>query len=497
MDVYGGREKTMSVIKQKAVSGIKWSAISQIGKQGTQLITTVILARLLLPSDFGLLGMAMVVIGFINIFRDLGTSAAIIQQKELSSALLPSIFLVNVGFGLLATIVLLLVAPFGGIFYQEPRVVAVLQILSPSFFISGLGIVHQALLERSLSFNSLARLEIASMLIGAIAGITLALFGAGVWSLVIQSLTTVSLATALLWLSSPWRPTWAFDWKEVKMISGFSLNLTGFSVLNYFARNADYLLIGRYLGAQELGYYTLAYRILLFPIQNISAVIGRVLYPVLSTFQEKNERFASAYLKVVASIALVTFPLMMGVLVLAKPFVLTFFGEKWQPVILLIMILAPVGLIQSVGTTVGVIYQAKGRTDWMFRWGLGAGIFVVMVFVLGLRWGIVGVAVAYALASFILAYPSFFIPFRLIRLKFSQMIRFVAASFLNSSLMFVALVLLRAILPSSLPNPIVLALCVIVGFVVYGFASWLTNREQIKELWALTGLRRRKLHEPG
>src|SRR3990172_2460022 len=133
----------MTGLKQKAASGIKWSAVAQAGRQGTQLFTTIILARLLSPSDFGLVGMAMVVIGFINIFKDLGTAAAVIQRKELSEALLSCIFWVNAGFGALAMIILFLIAPFIGLFYREPRVVAVLHVLSMSFFISSLGILHQ------------------------------------------------------------------------------------------------------------------------------------------------------------------------------------------------------------------------------------------------------------------------------------------------------------------------------------------------------------------
>lgn len=487
----------MTAFKQKAVSGIKWSAISQVGRQGTQLITTVILARLLSPSDFGLVGMAMVVIGFINIFKDLGTAAAVIQRKELSEALLSSIFWVNAGFGALAMIVLFLIAPFGGLFYREPRVVAVLQVLSMSFFISGLGILHQALLERALSFNSLAKLETASVLVGAVVGIGLAFAGAGVWSLVFQSLTTAFVATILLWLSSSWRPRWVFDWEEIRAMSSFSLNLTGFNIFNYFTRNADYLLIGRYLGAQDLGYYTLAYRILLFPLQNITAVIGRVMYPVLSTMQDDNRRFASAYLKVIGTIALITFPLMMGIFALAKPFVLTLFGDRWQPVILLIMIFAPVGLIQSIGATVGGIYLVKGRTDCMFRWGIGSGTLVVIAFMVGLRWGIIGVAAGYAIASFILSYPSFSIPFRLVDLKFVQFLKVLEPSFINSSLMLIVLILFTIMLPSSLSDFMTLLLSVTLGAAVYAAVSWITNREQLKDLWNLARLNRTKLHDAG
>jgi PST family polysaccharide transporter len=343
----------------------------------------------------------------------------------------------------------------------------------------------------------LAKLEIASVATGAIVGIVMAFLNFGVWSLVFQSLTTVLLGTIFLWLVSSWRPKWVFYWKEVRSVSRFGLNLTGFSIFNYFARNADYLLIGRYLGAQELGYYTLAYRILLFPIQNISAVITRVLYPVVSTFQNDNRRFTSLYLKVTTSIALITFPLMLGMMALARPFVLTFFGEKWEPVILLVTIFAPVGLLQSIGTTVGIIYQAKGRTDWMFRWGLGSGLIVVSSFVIGLRWGIIGVAVAYAIATVLLTYPSFYFPFKLIDLKLSRMLKVLKPTFVNSFLMFILLVIMRLSLPRSLSSAAVLVLSAMVGIAVYVSVSYLTNQDQIRELWGLVGMSRRKVDEPG
>jgi len=487
----------MMDIKTRAISGLKWSAISQIGRLGTQLLTTVILAHLLPPSDFGLVAMAMVVIGFVGVFKDLGSSAAVIQWKNPSDALFSTIFWINAGFGAVATVVLFFLAPLVGLFYHEPRVVDIIKVLSISFLISGPGILHQALLERALSFNSLARLEITSLIIGAMAGIGLAFGNAGVWSLVFQTLVTVSMTTLLLWLSNSWRPKFLFHLNEVKDVSSFSLNLTGFSIFNYFARNADYLLIGLYLGAQDLGYYTFAYRILLFPLQSISAVISRVLYPVLSGVQDDNKRFASAYLKITGSIAFVTFPLMAGVWALAEPVTLALFGEQWRPVIILIIILAPVGLIQSIGTTVGLIYQAKGRTDLMFRWGIGAGTLTIIAFMIGLNWGISGVAIAYAITSFILLYPGFSIPFRLIDLNFVQMLRILRPSFLNCSLMFMSLAAIKIILPGSLPAAFVLVVSVILGVAVYLSASWITNRGQLVELWSLTGLGRKKSYAAG
>jgi PST family polysaccharide transporter len=478
----------MSDLKLQTASGIKLSALSQMGRQGTQIVTAVILARVLAPSDFGLLNMALIVIGFAGVFKDLGTSSALIQKKELSERLCSSVFWLNVVFGLFVMMALILSTPLAGLYYQETRVVPVLRALSISFFVASFGFVHQALLERSLSFSLLARSEILSIVAGAIVGISMALLNAGVWSLVFQTLMTTLAFTILLWFSSSWRPRRIFHWSDVKSVSHFSFNLAGFNIFNYFARNADYLLIGRYLGAQDLGVYTLAYRILLFPVQNISAVIGRVMYPVLSTLQNNDEEFKAIYLKIIRSIAFISFPLMTAAFALAEPLTLTVFGEQWQSAGLLIMILAPVGLVQSIGTTVGMIYQAKGRTDWMLRWGIGSGIFVTIAFVIGLRWGITGVALAYLVAVCILFYPSFAIPFRLVNLSLAQLLKTTFPFILNSGILLAILTLCMPLLIFLHSDILAIVALLIFGMIGYLCASWVSAREQLQDLWSLIGV---------
>lgn len=482
LDVYGGCKEAMTFLRKSAISGVKWSSISQFGRQGMQLLTTVVLARLLSPSDFGLVGMAMVVVGFVALFKDLGTSAAVIQRKNISNELLSSIFWVNTGFGLLAMIVLIAVSTLVANFYHESRVAPLLMVLSLTFFISGLSILQYSLLERNLAFNRLAKLEISATLFGSIVGIGSAILGYGVWSLVYQSLAVTTVTTILLWIFSTWRPKMIFHWIEVKSVSSYSLNLTGFNIFNYFARNADYLLIGRFLGAQNLGYYTLAYNIMLYPLQNISGVIGRVMFPVFSQIQNDDALFRSAYLKVASAIALITFPMMLGLMALSKQLVLTVFGSQWVPVILLLMILAPVGLVQSIGTTVGTIYQAKGRTDWMFRWGIAAGILVMVAFVIGMQWGIVGVAAAYAVASLLLVYPAFAIPFRLINLRVRDLGTVLWRPFLSSLFMLVVVLLLKAALPADLSSGFSLGILIPTGVIAYILVSWMLNREQIRQI---------------
>ncbi len=470
------------MIKKAVVSGVKWTSVSQIGRQFMQWITIVILARILSPSDFGLVGMAMVVIGFVTIFKDLGTSAAIIQRKEYSDDLLSSVYWVNVTFGFLATIVMFLLSPLIGAFYEEARVTALIRVLSLTFFISGLSILHQALLERQLAFSKLAKLELAATMLSSIVGIASALLGFGVWSLVYQTMTMVLTTTVFLWVVSTWRPRFVFHWKEVKSVSSYSLNLSGFNIFNYFARNVDNLLIGRFLGAQDLGYYSLAYRIMLLPLQSISAVVTRVMFPVYSQIRDDSARFRRVFLQITGTIAFLTFPMMIGLMVLREPFVTVIFGTQWEPVVLLLAILAPVGMTQSIISTLGTIYQAKGRTGLFFRWGTSVGLLVMLSFVVGLRWGIVGVATAYAITTVILSYPSFAIPFKLINLPMRELGVVLWKSFLCSIIMSVVLLGLMRTVLSEASDKTMLGILIPVGVIVYLLASYFINRNILKQL---------------
>jgi PST family polysaccharide transporter len=472
-------------IRQQAFTGLKWSSFSQLGRQGMQFVTTIVLARLLDPADFGLMGMATVVTGFILLFRDLGTASAVIQRSQPTPNLLSGLFWVNVSFGLVAAVLLYLFAPILSGLYNEARIVPLLRLLALSFIISGLGTLHQALLERGLEFGRLARVELIATLAGAAVGIGSAVAGQGVWSLVYQTLTVTSVTTVLLWVFSPWRPMFVLGLGEVRQVMGYSLNLTGFNIFNYFARNADYLLIGRYLGATELGYYTLAYRLMLYPLQNISAVVGRVMFPVYVRMRDDNARFRRTYLRVAGSIAFLTFPLMLGLLVLAKPFILTFFGASWQPVVVLLQILAPLGMAQSIVSMIGSIYQAKGRTDLLFRWGMFASTLFVVAFVVGLKWGVVGVAVAYAVTLLALSYPAQAIPFRLIGLRVQELMSVLWRPFVISIMMAVVLIGFIASIPTTTGSLMTLCLAVFIGITLYIGATLVFNRAQLRDLSSL------------
>jgi PST family polysaccharide transporter len=469
-------------LKQQVVSGVKWSAVAQASQQVLHLATTVVLANLLIPDAFGLMGMALVFIGFLEIFKHLGTAVAVIQRKEISEELLSSVFWLNTVFGLLVMLLLIGGAPLLAEVYQEPDVTPIIRALAVGFLISGVSILQQALLQRKMAFNTLAHINMGAALLGSIAGIGAALLGAGVWSLVAKSIVTDTTKTIWLWGASRWRPHFLFRWGEIWSISNYSLNLTGFTIFKYFANNVDYLLIGRYLGAEALGYYTLAYRLMLYPAWNISGVIARVTFPAYVQMQDEDVRLRDAHKKVSSTIAFVTFPLMLGMMVVAEPFVMALFGPDWAPVILLLTLLAPIGMEQSVGYILEPIYRAKGRTDWLFWWGIVSGVLKTVAVIIGLQWGVVGVAVGYVLSTLLLMYPSYAIPYRLIGLPVREFAQALARPFLGSLLMVAVVLAAQWLLGGLLSSVWLLAVLVVLGGLAYLLATWLFNRVQMLEL---------------
>ena len=477
----GCRKNTMSGLRQLAVRGFLWTAISS--RVGTQILAVVILARLLPPSDFGLLAMATVIIGFAGLFRDLGTAAAIIQKTDPTPQLLDSLFWLNAALGTGIAALLGLLAPLIALGFAEPRLAKVLWMLLFTFPIAGLGSVHQALLEKASSFRPLAMIESTAAIVALGGAVLAAWHGWGVFSLVLQSLLTTIFTTTGLWFASRWRPQFNWNADQVRGVMGFGGNLVGFNVFNFIVRNLDNMLIGRFLGSSDLGYYSMAYRLMLWPLQNVSAVVGRALFPVLSQLQMDKDRLAEAYVRTIAAIALITAPLMFGFFVLREPLVTVALGERWQPVVGVLTWLVPLGLLQSVGTTVGTLYLATGQTGLMFRWGVLAGLVISAAFVLGMRWGITGVAASYAVASGLLFWPSLVIPFRLVHLRPANVLIRLMPSIVSAAAMALVIVLIAAAWPGNTGNQLLrLIMLSIAGVVAYGVISLIFQRKLLADI---------------
>jgi PST family polysaccharide transporter len=455
-------------LKEKTLVGIEWSAAAQISKTLLQLAIFVILARLLTPKDFGLIAMIMVFTGFVGIFSEIGFSAAIIQRLDISENHLSSVFWLNLFLGILLTIVLASLSNTISNFYNEPILAPITLLTSITFAISSLTSVHKAILQRSMDFRKLAIVETVAILVAGIFAIALALLKFGVWCLVLQSITSTTISALMIWRVSKWEPHLKFDMTAIKELFGFSRNVFGFNFFNYWSRNIDDLLIGKFISSSSLGIYTKAYEFMLMPINQISSTIGKVMFPSLSKIQNDKMRVKEIYLKTIGVIALVTFPFMCALFIVSESFVISVFGIKWIKLIPILKVFSIIGLMQSIVTTVGWIYYSQGRTGLMLRWGLISGLLIIISFLIGIYIGsIMAVVYCYAIANIILLYHNFTIPGKLINLKFFEILRNVLGVLSCAIIMALLVYVIGMIIPEGWSSELHLLVQIPFGVMVY------------------------------
>ena len=475
-----------SSLGAKAARGVLWTGGGQILRQLVQISGQLVLARLLAPDDFGLLGMALVFVGIGQLLADFGIGAAIVQSTELGAKVLSTCFWINLGIGLALTLLMLAAAPLIARFYARPDLLPLVALLSLNLLLSAALTVPMALLSRSMRFADLARAQVLGSLCAAVVAIGLALAGAGAWALIAQPLAGSLLMLLVAWRATRWWPRIEFSYDQARPLMRFSFALLGTNLVGYGNRNVDGLLIGRVLGAGPLGIYSMATQIMLFPLQQVSGVIVKVLFPTLTQIQGDLARLRRAYLKAVATIVFITFPLMGGLFALADEFVFVVFGNGWAEMGPILKVLAWVGMMQSVGTTMGVIYLAVGRTDIALRVTLVVSPILIGGIAAGLHWGIMGVAVGYALASFSLFYYTAVTAFRLIGLRLAN---FHAVLFRPglAMLVMIAVLLAGAGLASPWSPGLRLFAGVILGTLTYLLTSFAINRAQIDDLLHIAG----------
>jgi len=407
-------------LESRTVRGIGWTAASQLAQMLMSVLISAILARLLTPSDFGLIAMVLVFSNFVAIFSGFGLQSAIVQKKEVSDEALSSIFWINVGLGALLTLALAASAPLIAAFYSQPRLTPLVVLISTTFFIASFCNVPFALLTKRMNFKAIGIIGICSIGISGPIAIFLAFSGYGVWSLAWLTVLTSIFTTVFTFVYARWVPRLLLGLRHVRGMLRYGANLTGASFVTYFAQNMDNLLVGRFLGSASLGFYNLAYNLLVLPISNISGVVGRVMFPALSIIQHDKQLVRHAYVRANRYIGAISFPLMIWVLVAAPQLIRVVYGPKWVSVIPLIQIFALAGLEQSIAVNVAWLFTSQGRTDMMFKLSIFTTVAVLISFVVGLRGGVEGVVIAYTVALYLTAYPVFAIAFRLVDMKVKE-----------------------------------------------------------------------------
>ncbi|NOY52647.1 MAG: lipopolysaccharide biosynthesis protein [Deltaproteobacteria bacterium] len=375
-------------LKDKAIKSVFWSAVEQVGPRIVQFIVLVILARLLMPAEFGLIGMLTVFIALGHIFLDSGFGSALIQKQDATETHYTSVFYANLLLSLLTATALWEAAPWIARFYKQPALVSLTRVLAFNFIFAALGVIQTTLMTKELDFKTQAKVRLIAVTGSGVIGIGMAFMHFGVWSLVGQTLSGTLLDSLTLWFFSRWRPGRNFSLSALRELFGFSSRLLGSGVLDALFRNAYNVAIGKLFAPSELGYYTRARSIQQIPSQTMGGVVGRVAFPVFSRMQGEPERMKNAVRKALKTIALVNFPMMIGLIVTARPLVLVLLGKRWEPAVPFLQMLAIVGLFYPLSMVNLNVLLANGRSDLMFRLEIIKKSMVALNIGITWRWGI-------------------------------------------------------------------------------------------------------------
>lgn len=383
------------------------------GKTLIQLASTMVLARLLEPGDFGLLAMIMAIIGVVDLIRDFGLTAAILQAKEIDSKQWSSLLWLSVALGGVLMLIVAACAPLVAAFYGEDRLLVLTLAISPALLFNGVAMPLQAAVQRRLEFALLARIDVVSMIISVICGISAAVLGAGVWSLVILAGSGQLYRLIILWIAA--RPRFGpprISRDVIPMVTTGG-SVLGTQLLGYAVRNLDNVIIGQQVGAGSLGQYSRAYSLFLLPLQQINGPLVRVALPVLSTLQEQGDRYRRYIRGALLVIGYVTFPAYAVAAALSAPLVEFLLGPGWEQAATIFALLSIAGVVQVVINVQGWIYITLGHAHRQVLYSVFHAIFVIGAYFVGIRWnGIEGLALLYGLVTLVLLVPGFWYAIR-------------------------------------------------------------------------------------
>lgn len=457
-------------LKKHFFNGVVWAGARRFAEQGMQTITTIILARILSPHEFGVIGIANIFILFANTINQLGISSAIIQRKDIDEGHLSSAFWANVVTGVTLCLLMMSLSWPAARFFRNDDVQPVLFVLSFNFILAALRIVQNAQFSRNLQFGKLASLSIWEMLSNSILTIALAVKGFGVWSLVWGRLFGIGMGTLLAWASSPWRPKCVFQFEKFRQLFKFGIHAMSVNILTYLGQNIDYVIVGRFLGTAPLGFYTMAYNLVTLPQRKISSILTSVAFPTFVKIQDDNARVAKNYLKILSYISIITFPVLFGLMMVSPYFVKIVLGEKWLSIVRPMQIMCVLGMLSSIATTMGSIFYAKGRPDIEFKADILNLAALAGALTIGVKFGIVGVAVAVTVVAMIGTPLIFIVITRLIKTTMKAVCRSLYPALISSlSMGAVIFTCDQFLIMGKVPEPIRLVVLIGAGGVSYLF----------------------------
>ena len=466
-------------LKQKTTKGLFWSSVERFSNQGVSFIFSIILARILAPSDFGIVAMIGIFFAVAQSFVDSGFSNALVRKTDRREEDLSTCFYFNIGVGIVAYIVLFLIAPFIADFYNQ-------QILSPIIRITGLGVVlnslcvvQQALFTIKIDFKSQAKVTLSATIISGIVGVVLAYQGYGVWALVWQGVVLSLVRMGLLWLMSKWRPTTGFSKSSFNYLFGYGSKLLASGLLDTIYNNIYPIVIGKFYTPAQLGNYSRALSFAQLPSSNITSILQRVTFPVLSTIQDDIPRLQTNYRRLLKLSAFIVFPLMMGLAAVAFPLIRIVLTPKWEGCSFYLQIICFALMWYPIHAINLNLLQVKGRSDLFLRLEIIKKIVGVCIMCITIPLGITAMCIGMVASSFIALFINTFYTGKFIDIQYLKQIRDLLPIFVNSlltgGLIFISI--------QFITNDVFkLMVGVIIGVLYYILSSYIFARDEIDEV---------------
>lgn len=453
-------------LKQQTVSGLIWSFVDTFVGQGIGFVIGILLARLLSPREFGLIGMIVVFIAVSESFINSGFSNALIRKRNCTQTDYSTVFYYNLTAGLAFFFILFASAPTIAKFLKEPVLQPIVQVLGVILIIDSLTLIQRTILIKRIDFKLQARISVISSLGSGIVAIAMAYSGFGVWSLVAQRLCRQALHSLLLWLWNRWKPTLEFSTQSFRELFGFGSKLLASGLIDTAYNNIYYLIIGKYFSAQELGFYARADEFRKIPSQNLNGIIGRVSYPVLAIIQNDIPRLKLNYQKLIRSTMFITFTLMLGMAAVAEPMTIVLIGEKWRPSIIYLRMLCFVGMMYPLHALNLNMLQVQGRSDLFLKLEIIKKILAIPIIIIGIVWGI-KVMIAGMMANTLIAYYlNSYWSGRMIGYSFKDQLKDIGPSFFFALLMSATVFIAGYYLPTAYLVKLMIQLMIGAAFVI-------------------------------
>lgn len=472
----------MSSLKQQTVKGIFWSSAERFSVQGIQFIVQIILARLLLPSDYGLIGMLAIFIAVSQSFIDSGFSNALIRKQDRTEVDFSTAFYFNIVVGLLFYFLLFFTSPLIADFYNAPELDSLTKVVAISLFINSMTVVQRAKFTIKVDFKTQAKASLLSVIISGSLAIWMAYAGYGVWSLAVQTVLNGAINMVMLWIYSKWKPLRIFSWKSFKEMFSFGSKLLLSGLIDTIYRNIYTIVIGKKFSPQDLGYYTRADQFAQFPSSNATGIIGRVTFPILSSIQNDDERLRVVYRKYLRLSAFVIFPLMTGLAALSSPFINLLLTDKWNGVVILLQILCFSMMWYPIHSINLNLLQVKGRSDLFLRLEIIKKVIGVSTLCITVPLGIEAMCAGSVFTSLIALIINTHYTGKLINVGFNKQMGDMLPILLFSLTMSIIIWFTIKIVDLNISK---LLLGLAVGSIYYFSIAYITKSPELKELVAL------------